>query len=195
MLLRHLFENEFDYRGQHSAPDKESGAPIYNVTLNGIYPDDFYKNPRLYEDDPDYYAYCSMIVNSVHNKPNAKVKIYRAVPHTKSTAELITQYEKEKAYMLKNGKIPPTANTSIQNQSKYYDWVYDELERLKSLPEQENTKLPINPGDWVTIHRKYAMDHGNNSLNKKFKIISKSVPAKHIFTAGDSLAEWGYDPS
>ena len=52
----------------------------------------------------------------------------------------------------------------------------------------------INKGDWVTISKEYAKDHGISNLNGKYKIISKSVAARDLFTDGNSIVEWGYDP-
>jgi hypothetical protein len=52
----------------------------------------------------------------------------------------------------------------------------------------------IHHGDWVTIEKKYAKEHGESALDGRFKIISKKVPAHHIHTNGDSLHEWGYNP-
>jgi len=52
----------------------------------------------------------------------------------------------------------------------------------------------LNAGDWVTTSRKYAKQHGESNLNNEYKIISKTVKAKDIFTNGDSIFEWGYNP-
>jgi hypothetical protein len=52
----------------------------------------------------------------------------------------------------------------------------------------------IFPGDWVTTVRAYAKEHGEGTLNGNYKIISKTVNAKDIFTSGDSWLEWGYHP-
>lgn len=52
----------------------------------------------------------------------------------------------------------------------------------------------INPGDWVTPSSLYAREHGRSNLNNNFKIRSKMVRAKHLFTQGDSINEWGYHP-
>lgn len=52
----------------------------------------------------------------------------------------------------------------------------------------------IFPGDWVTINRSYAIQHGESVLDGDYKIISKVVPAKHLYTHADSIHEWGYDP-
>ena len=51
----------------------------------------------------------------------------------------------------------------------------------------------INPGDWVSISRLYAEQHGQGL--GKYKILTKVVSAKTLYTNGDSLHEWGYDPS
>lgn len=126
------------YRGQHSAPSNESGSPIWNVCLNGIYPDDFYTRTREYvymDSDRRGLQY----VLDYRNKPNRQIRIFRSVP------------------------------LSIE-------------------------KPTINSGDWVTIDRAYAVQHGRENLNNNFKIIQKLVYARDVFTSGDSLSEWGYDP-
>ena len=50
----------------------------------------------------------------------------------------------------------------------------------------------INTGDWITINRKYAKDHMEGE--EGWKIIQKTVSARDIYTNGDSIHEWGYDP-
>lgn len=55
-------------------------------------------------------------------------------------------------------------------------------------------KAEINAGDWVTINRDYAKQHGESALGGDYQIISKKVKASDIFTNGDSIHEWGYDP-
>lgn len=56
-------------------------------------------------------------------------------------------------------------------------------------------RVKINAGDWVTTSRAYAKEHGQDNLNNNYRIISASVPARHLWTTGDSFDEWGYDPS
>lgn len=58
----------------------------------------------------------------------------------------------------------------------------------KSLKE---TKL--RNGDWVTINRRYAQEHGENNIDGGYKIIEDEVPAKFVYTDGNSLHEQGYD--
>jgi hypothetical protein len=59
----------------------------------------------------------------------------------------------------------------------------------KDLPANQ-----INRGDWVTINRNYAKQHGESTLEGDYKIIEQKVKARDIFTNGDSIHEWGYDP-
>lgn len=63
----------------------------------------------------------------------------------------------------------------------------------RAVPKDVTAK--ISRGDWVTIDKQYAKDHGDGALNGKYKIIQKTVRAKELFTNGDSIQEWGYDPT
>lgn len=131
------------YRGQHQAPDRESGSPLYDVSLNGIYPKDFYSSPwTWYSDGNDNYLKLFQVAQGKFERPLSSIRIYRALPKG----------------------IPGTGKTLI------------------------------NRGDWVAISRAYAKDHGESALKGDYKIVSKSVHAADIYTAGDSLNEWGYDP-
>lgn len=53
----------------------------------------------------------------------------------------------------------------------------------------------IHPGDWVTINKNYAKEHGAGLLQGKYYILTKVVSAKDLYTDGNSIHEWGYDPS
>ena len=53
----------------------------------------------------------------------------------------------------------------------------------------------LNAGDWVTVSKQYAKDHGESALGGDFDIIEKKVKAGEIFTNGDSIHEFGYDPA
>jgi len=50
----------------------------------------------------------------------------------------------------------------------------------------------INNGDWVTLSKTYAKEHGESALDDDYKIISKKVKANQLFTNGDSINEFGY---
>jgi len=131
-----------DYRGQHAAPMKDSGAPLWK--LEGIYHEDFYsyKGAQYYGDgaEPARDAMIVSQMQAMKNRPDKQVTIYRAVPKSVSTKEA------------------------------------------------------LNTGDWVTLDRKYAKEHGEGALNGDYKIVKKTVKARDLFTNGDSIYEMGYDP-
>lgn len=52
----------------------------------------------------------------------------------------------------------------------------------------------INPGDWVTINKAYAKEHGESYFDGEYDILTKKVRAGDVFTNGDSIHEWGYEP-
>lgn len=67
------------------------------------------------------------------------------------------------------------------------------IQIYRAVPRDESIKS-INPGDWVTINRDYAKNHGESTLQGNYKILNKIVDAREIFTSGDSIHEWGYHP-
>lgn len=190
--LRHIVNTS--YRGLHQAPTE--GAPAHDLTGSGkVYPDDVYgPNGILYyghygQNNPmDSQTFG--LLHQVKGRPNAPVTIYRAVPYEPTVDEQIAKLEKQKAQYMARGTTPPDWAGK-----GFYDHVTGELERLKSLPRAQPEKLTINPGDWVTVNRAYAKEHGESALQGSYKIISKKVRAKDIFTNGDSIHEWGYSPS
>ena len=64
----------------------------------------------------------------------------------------------------------------------------------KALKEDAPLRHMIRPGDWVTPSKEYAKEHGEAQFGKNYKIASMRVKAKDVFTNGDSINEWGYDP-
>lgn len=183
-----------DYRGEHTAPGPEYGASMDNCVPN-IYPEDFYgpNAVRYYGDGSNLDAQSIQIIQGARGKPNKPVKIYRAIPKFITNQEKIDKYTKEKKYILQHGKMPATADNRSMDRSEYFDFIDEELTRLQSEPAQESVKITINPGDWVTINRGYALSHGDSHLSTS-RIVSKTVPAGTLYTDGNSVHEWGYHP-
>jgi hypothetical protein len=130
------------YKGEHEAPDPDNGAPIFDVTRNGIYPADVYgpMGYKYYGDNgnaSDREAFS--IVMSCRLHANKILTVYRAVP--------------------------------------------------KALPIKK-----INNGDWVTTVKSYAREHGRDNLKNDYRILSKTVHARDLFTEGNSLLEGGFVP-
>lgn len=84
------------------------------------------------------------------------------------------------------------------------------MEQRRSLVEKgKNNKIPaiamyravprdikegdFRGGDWVTPSMEYAREHGESSLDGKFRIISHRVSIKDVYWNGDDICEWGYD--
>lgn len=133
--LKQLLKEIEDYKGEHEAPGPED-APLYDLTLNGIYPKDVYETLHHYKNHDIHDNETMSIIRNHRNKPNSNVYIYRSVP-------------------------------------------------------KDVVGAKINEGDWVTITRSYAKEHGESNLNNNFKIIKSIVKAKDLWNNG-SINEWGY---
>jgi hypothetical protein len=194
-----LSNNLADYVGSHTAPMKgESTAPLHD--LASIYPEDIYSNKaaQYYGDYGGSHPMDRESINAMHaakGKPDSLVTMFRSVPSEPTIEKQIALLEKQKAYIQKNGKVPPTANTNL-DRSDYYDDISNQLDNLYAMPPQPTQAKPsINNGDWVTLSKAYAKEHGQAHLNNNYKILSKKVPARKLFTNADSIHEFGYDES
>ena len=193
-MLTTIDEDDDQYQGSHTAPDRGQGAPLHDLSSNGIFPDDLYsaQGLRYYGNGSQEDAESYRIAMTYHNKPNALVTIYRSVPDAlKGLQKKISTLEKQKAMYMSRGKIPSDAGRLTGTQ--WYEWACEELEKLEALPTQQQPKYTINDGDWVAVSKRYAVEHGKAHLNNEYSIVSKKVRAKDIFCVGD-LSEWGYDP-
>ena len=200
--------NNFDYRGEHQAPSPLSNdAPMYNVSE--MFPDMYTENATKYYGNNDNDSYSAIyFIQHVKNRPNASVKIYRAVPDINyDITKQMQQYANLLNYHLKY-KFFPVGDRTIQSIESKYDndfenhrISYDELKSLvyndvsdeyNKLRNARNKPLKINNGDWVTISLNYAKEHGMSNLNGRYKIITKTVRAKDLYTDGNDVLEWGY---
>ncbi len=83
-LCEAILSDEYDYRGFHKSPGPPDNAPIYDLTI--LYPEDIYSdNGAKYYGGGISRVYSDEMINlfrSIRGKPDAMVKIYRAVPAT-----------------------------------------------------------------------------------------------------------------
>ena len=189
-----LSSGAFDYRGLHGAPGRGSGAPLHDLISAdySVYPEDVYSSNAIKyygvgDDNLDASAF--NLIRSFKGKPNAEVTIYRAVPTSSETR--ISRLEKEKAHIMKYGKVPKSAVTNL-GPSEYYEKISNEIDELKNNPEK---RISVSAGDWVTPFRQYAVMHGDGALRGDYEIVKKRVKAKNVYTDGNSWLEWGYDDS
>jgi hypothetical protein len=214
-----LFEqNDMDYRMDHTAPDKESGAPLYD--LSSIFPG-IYENPSYYLTAHSSDSEALSIIRSYRDKPNKTVVIYRAVIYNNYKEKELGYYRYEKlseykSYAKRFIKIPSKFHIDIPREVKsnyglFLDYIDGELSELepgyldgslkKEYSEYKKSirkMFVINPGDWVAITKEYAEDHGKGhsvGSGYKYKIVSMRVKASQVYNSGDSIQEWGYDPS
>lgn len=183
-----------EYGMEHRPPGPDNGAPLHDVTGGGdFYPADFYspKGLQYYgtgDDAVDRESFAQ--IRAAHDKPNAKVKMYRAVPKILSNSDKLALLDKQMSAYMKRGAVPK--NAGLQG-SEWYDAAYDERAKLRELKDDKSVDInAINSGDWVTLSKTYAKEHGESHLNGEYKILTKTVKASELFTNGDSINEFGY---
>jgi len=127
------------------------------------------------------------------------VKVYRAVPNLNKDADAkIKNIRKLISYIEKIG-FPPIGDEVARelwaevgrNKEEMIRRLYGQLNELS---DARSKPVGINAGDWVTTTRGYAVEHGQDNLNGNYKIVSKTVRAKDLYTDGNSPYEFGYDP-
>ena len=72
-----------DYQGMHVPPGPDTGAPLWDLTSNEVFPADVYssKGPQYYgTGDPKLDREAHALMLRLRNDPNALVKVYRAIP-------------------------------------------------------------------------------------------------------------------
>jgi len=197
-------ENDGDYQGSHKAPDKND-ARMDKIT--DVYPDDIYSSlaARYYGDSSDDYSdqFAISIIQAAKNKPNLRVKIYRAVPELASDLKTqISKYGYVYDYLMRFPFMP--MNNPISDEvrektgfdiPKNKEYLLDKLSALHKEYKEKTIKV-INPGDWVTITKDYAKLHSKAHVGNfnKGKVLTKTVYAKDLYTDGNSIHEWGYNP-
>jgi hypothetical protein len=107
-LFYNLICRGSDYKLQHRAP-RIDAAPLHELTKNGVYPSDVYSinGPRYYGfgDRTDFNAWS--IVFKSKDKPNAMIKIYRAVPRMSPPIQNINSGDWvtiDKSYAISHGQ-------------------------------------------------------------------------------------------
>jgi len=124
-----------------------------------------------------------------HTAPTADEVNSRADDVTNSFSDDI--YSKD-AQRLHGHGSPKMDKESIEVINKVKNNPDAEVTIYRAIPK--DVDAGINSKDWVTISKEYAKTHGENVLNGNYKIVEKKVKAKDLWTDGNSIHEWGYDP-
>lgn len=182
-----------DYRYSHTAPvcNDELNNSLDN--LKEVFGDDMYSNKayQYYGDGYNFDKLAISIIQSYYLRPNKQIRIYRAVPKILTLSDKIKELEKHKSYILAKGKLPKSV-TNWSCKSEYYNFCCEKIELYLSQSEGKKQKITINSNDWITTTKEYAIHHGKNCLDGKYRILSKVVLAKNIFSDGNSIHEFGY---
>lgn len=207
-------KEQHDYRGSHKAPRMGDDAPLWDLTMNGVYPNDIYTQNaiRYYGDGAPYDREMFYLIMRYRNKPNEKIKIYRGIPKfmteerklVKELTTLLKDY-KELGLLQYHDAIPEfklwdDLRGGALSHNEYNEKLKGVKEvivkaiqdRLKEV-KKNIQKFKINHGDWVTPSRQYAKDHAS-TFDDGYEILTAEVYARDIFTDGSSWVEWGYDP-
>jgi hypothetical protein len=68
-----------------------------------------------------------------------------------------------------------------------------EVTIYRAVPNDENIKS-LRYGDWITLTKEYADEHGKARFNGDYKIIEQKAKPSDIYSDGNSIHELGYSP-
>jgi hypothetical protein len=75
-----------------------------------------------------------------------------------------------------------------------FAWIFRAVPSDVAGPLEGRVSRLITPGEWVTTSKKYAQEHGDSALNGEYVVVARRVRARDIYTEGNSIFEWGYNP-
>ena len=147
---------EEDYKGQHSAPTSEDGAPLWNIAANGIYPDDVYgPNGMSWYGTGDRFldSEAYSILRKAHGRRDKQLTIYRAVPkgvkgiNRGDWVTTVRQYAKDHGESALNGeydivKKSVTARDIFTDGNSWLEWGYDPQPRIPYSEREDWEKYP-----------------------------------------------------
>ena len=75
-------------------------------------------------------------------------------------------------------------------------WIYRAVPKSVAADAKRAGAVPIYAGHWIAVSKTYAKQHAFDleGSGKDGVVVSMKVPAGAVFTDGNSLNEWGYDP-
>tara|TARA_R110002126_G_scaffold30326_1_gene99386 strand:+ start:23 stop:1456 length:1434 start_codon:yes stop_codon:yes gene_type:complete len=136
--LRKLIKEEEDYQGGHSAPMADDGAPLWDVSSNGIYPKDVYgpNGLRWYGTGSALDRKAYAIIDKAKGLPRTPLTIYRAVPkglkgiNRGDWVTTVHDYATEHGDSALNGdydiiELDVTARDIYTNGDSWMEWGYD----------------------------------------------------------------------
>jgi hypothetical protein len=150
------FLKEEDYKGQHTAPMAEDGAPLWNIADKGIYPDDVYgPNGLSWYGTGDRFldSEAYSILRKAHGRRDKQLTIYRAVPkgirgiNRGDWVTTVRKYAKDHGESALNGeydilKKKVTARDIFTDGNSWLEWGYDPQPRVPYSEREDWEKYP-----------------------------------------------------
>jgi hypothetical protein len=127
----------------------------------------------------------------VHKAPTSASTGYSAPLHELNRTYPDDIYSSMAARYYGDGANPARDAALIRKMQAFRAKPDAQVEVFRAVPK--NAGDSINQGDWVTMDRRYAIEHGDGALGGDYKIISTKTPAKTLFTEGNSIYELGID--
>lgn len=161
------------YRGSHYAPVAQIDKEYFT---------DLDKLQELCDESYDLNLYA--IANGISLQPDDYFSPNGARWYMYNDADGMESYRAIKPAM-----------DSIQRQMEQYGEVREmpTVKVYRAVPKTlKETKLQSG-GQWVTPSYMYAVKHGNNALNGKYKIIEETVSAENLWWDANDIREWGFD--
>jgi hypothetical protein len=162
-LIREAMEDEdydgvdsIDYKGEHSAPMSEDGAPLWNIAANGVYPDDVYgPNGMSWYGTGDRFldSEAYSILRKAHGRRDKQLTVYRAVPkgvkgiNRGDWVTTVRQYAKDHGESALNGeydiiKKSVTARDIFTDGNSWLEWGYDPQPRIPYSEREDWERYP-----------------------------------------------------
>lgn len=160
---------EEDYRGQHTAPDAESGAPAWDV--ENVMPD-YYEHPEWYRTGSPTDGEAAAVLRKARARPWSVVWVYRAVPKGVkdiNPGDWVTTtrgYAKEHIDNALNGKgtilklraLAGELFTAGDSHLEFGWWPATDEQKLEWLRAQRKARVRSNPArgkksDWIEVEK------------------------------------------
>lgn len=173
-----------DYKGQHGAPEIEVSAPLHNLTLNGVYPDDIYGNEarRMYDTGFQSDEEAFQIIASSKGRPRRPVLIYRAVPdENRSLDKAISDINKLLSYKSKFNFFPMGNKKIYQLEAKYERDKPNRWPMEKELDEWMSHNPNKTAWDWIE-------EMVVNDLINERTLLQSQLKPKMKINSGDWVA-------
>jgi hypothetical protein len=184
-------------------PYKPPDLSKVNISLAQQVLDDYLRDPNsLIPRKEDYMAIADEMIAKYKGKPSLN--------YQGSHKPMTVEGGASRLHDLTNGTFDETiyGKDALQNWGTGADMMDRQtlsvFRQVRGKPDADITvyravpkgvkESKLSDGDWVTVNRNYAIEHGEGILEGNYKIISQKVKVKDLTTSADSINEQGYHP-